>query len=87
MEVQPNHAAGGINPTTTVRTEARRPKETTEQVNFAQSAAVEQALQKSPNVRTDAVERAKALVGNISYPPPETIRRLSNLLAMHLPVD
>ncbi|MBL9137224.1 MAG: hypothetical protein JNK85_15230 [Verrucomicrobiales bacterium] len=87
MEVQSNHPAGGINPASTVRTEARRTKEPTEQVNFAQSAAVEQALQKTPEIRTEAVDRAKALVGSINYPPPETIRRLSNLLAMHLPVE
>jgi hypothetical protein len=87
MEVQPNHPAGGINQSPAVRAEARRLKEPTEQVNFAQSAAVEQALQKSPEIRTDAVDRARSLVGNINYPPPETIRRLSNLLAMHLPVE
>lgn len=87
MEVQSNHAAGGINPTQSVRTEARRTKESIEETNFAQSAAVEQALQKTPEIRTEAVDRARALAGQVNYPPPETIRRLSNLLAMHLPVE
>jgi hypothetical protein len=56
----------------------------TDNVQFSQSAGLNQALSSSPEVRSSAIDRAQHLIGDVEYPPPETIRRIAALLAMHL---
>ena len=51
---------------------------------FRAAAALERALERRPDVRTERVEEAKNLVGQPSYPPQETIRKIASLLAMQL---
>ena len=46
--------------------------------------ALEQSLRDAPQVRPEVVERAKALVNDIQYPPDEMLDRLSTLLALHV---
>jgi len=48
---------------------------------FAGSAAVNSALRNSPDSRPDAVSRARTLINDASYPGPETLRKVSQLLA------
>jgi hypothetical protein len=48
---------------------------------FAGSAAVNSALRNSPDSRPDAVARARTLINDPSYPGPETLRGISQLLA------
>lgn len=43
------------------------------------------ALDRTAEVRDAEVTRAKGLVDDPKYPPAETIRRISNLLALHIP--
>jgi hypothetical protein len=49
--------------------------------------ALQTALQETPASRPEVVDRASALVGNVNYPPPETIQKISNLLALGLYQD
>jgi hypothetical protein len=49
--------------------------------SFAGSAAVNSALRSSPDSRPDAVDRARTLINDPSYPGPETLRKVSQLLA------
>jgi hypothetical protein len=51
---------------------------------FRAAAALERALERRPDVRPDRVEEARNLVGQPTYPPRETIRKIASLLAMQL---
>jgi hypothetical protein len=53
-----------------------------QQVSFDQSAALNDALTRTPAVRTDVVERAKALVSSEHYPPSEMVQKIARLLAL-----
>lgn len=59
------------------------PRATETQI-FSGAAALEQAIQNTPDARPEKVARAKELIASPNYPPTETIVRLSNLLAVHL---
>jgi len=54
------------------------------QLSLQNSKALDQALAEVPDVRPDAVERGKALVASVPYPPLETIHRIARLLAYEL---
>ena len=58
-----------------------------DEVAFENSRALSAALQNTPESRDDVVRRATALVGDVNYPPPETIRMISNLLALQMQGD
>lgn len=46
--------------------------------------ALTTALKETPESRDDVVRRATELVSDVNYPPPETIRMISNLLAIQI---
>lgn len=52
--------------------------------SFESSANLASALSNAPDSRADVIARAEKLVADPSYPPPETIRRIANLLAANL---
>jgi hypothetical protein len=58
-------------------------KAAAEPVAFEQVQSLEQALKNIPEVRSDKVEQAKALIANVQYPPQELISRIADLLAMY----
>jgi len=62
-------------------------KATQEEVAFENARALTSALHGSPTVREEAIRRATELVGNVNYPPPETIRMISHLLAIQLQAE
>jgi len=45
--------------------------------------ALEQALRDAPKVRPEMVERGRALVSNVAYPPEEVLDRIATLLAVN----
>ncbi len=55
-----------------------------EEVAFENSRALTTALHNTPESREDVVRRATELVGDVNYPPPETIRMISHLLAIQI---
>ncbi|MEW6158462.1 MAG: hypothetical protein AB1813_13600 [Verrucomicrobiota bacterium] len=55
-----------------------------DQVQFTQAEGLNAALKQTPAIRPGVVERARDLVGDVSYPPRETIRSIAELLALHL---
>jgi hypothetical protein len=55
-----------------------------DEVAFENSRALTTALQNTPESRDDMVRRATELVGDVNYPPPETIRMISHLLAIQI---
>jgi hypothetical protein len=62
---------------------AERPSKVAEdKAVFAEAAALERALEDTPDVRVEEVERAQRAVGEPDYPPRETLRKIANLLAI-----
>jgi hypothetical protein len=53
-----------------------------DEVAFENSQALRTALADTPAVRSDAVARARDLVGQPEYPPREMIQKISHLLAL-----
>jgi hypothetical protein len=53
-------------------------------VALENSRALTQALHQTPASRAEIVRRATELVGEPHYPPPETIRKISHLLAIQM---
>jgi hypothetical protein len=66
---------------------SRAVQEAHEEVAFENSRALTTALQNTPESREDVVRRATELVGDVNYPPPETIRMISHLLAIQIQGD
>jgi len=71
--------ASGLN-----RAGMKETKAAQDEVAFENSRALTAALQNTPESREDVVQRAVELVGDVNYPPPETIRMISHLLAIQM---
>jgi hypothetical protein len=93
MEIDSNMRTGGINGPaasrrtgTTSSTKSSGPgaAKATDNASFAGAAGIEGALQAVPDVRPEAVDRARTLINDPSYPPPETIKQLSGFLASRI---
>jgi hypothetical protein len=54
--------------------------------SLATSAALEQKLRDLPLVRPEKVERARALVADVKYPPEEMLISISHLLALKMKI-
>jgi hypothetical protein len=64
--------------------EQKPPTAAAEQIILQNAQALTTALQQTPAVREDVVRRAMDLLAEPGYPPPETIKKLSNLLAIQM---
>lgn len=84
MEVNPNIRAVGVEKTFGPALAKPAPKAQASQAAFADSEAVNRALQQSPDVRADQVAHATQLIGDERYPPLSTIRAIAHLLAINL---
>lgn len=56
----------------------------TDRSDFSDTAAIRDALSELPDSRSEVVTLGKNLVSQSSYPPAETIKRISNLLALRM---
>ena len=63
---------------------SRETKTTQDEVAFENSRALTTALQNTPESRDELVRRATEMIGNVNYPPAETIRMISHLLAIKM---
>lgn len=52
--------------------------------SFQRVEALDQALQATSDVRSEAVARARELIGDVKYPPTDTINGISALLALKM---
>jgi hypothetical protein len=62
-------------------------KQAADSASFHGADAVNGALQQTPAVRLEAVERARTLISDNNYPPQSTIKGMSKLVAEHLASD
>jgi hypothetical protein len=84
MEINANMNIGSIKGMTPTRQSTPAPKSAGEETSFAGSVALDGALSKVPDVRTDAVARARDLINDPSYPSAEVVKKLSNFFAAKL---
>lgn len=86
MEVNSNNLnLGAVGRLSAFRTPAPTTKPIQkDQVDLTSSAALEKAMHAVPDVRAEAVARGAALIGQVDYPPMETIHKISNLLALNI---
>jgi len=60
------------------------PPTNSDRADFSDTTAIRDALSELPDSRTEVVALGKDLVSKPSYPPAETIQKISNLLAMRM---
>lgn len=84
MEVNANIRTGGVGGPTPAARPTPAASTASDSSSFTSTAAIEKALASLPDVRSEAVERARTLTSNVSYPPLETIRKISKLLAINI---
>lgn len=56
----------------------------TDDQDFSQTDALRGAMDNLPRSRPDKIQRAKELIGDVNYPPAQTIRKISDLLAVKM---
>ena len=83
------NSVGAVGPTTATRAIAtsrasHASRAVEDDVAIENSRALRKALHDTPYLREEVVKRAAELVGDTAYPPPETIRMISHLLAIKL---
>lgn len=87
MEINSHLNAGGVARTPSSQPVVQGAKAANDNATFENAAALENSLRNAPDTRDDVVAMAKELVNSVEYPPPETIRKLSNLLAINLMME
>ncbi len=83
MEINPNSRIAwspSLAPVPATRTASEI---ATDRTTFDEIRKLNQSLGNAPDVRPEVVARAKALLGDVHYPPMETIQRIGELLAVH----
>lgn len=84
MQVNANQQIRPEIPVSPVGTHATsRKSDSTSEVEFSRSERLNRALENTPDVRAEEVVRAESLIQDVHYPPQETIRRISQLLALN----
>jgi hypothetical protein len=66
------------------QTRPRSPQSGADTTSFQRADALEQSVRSTPEVRPQAVERARKLIADVRYPGDETIRGIASLLALKL---
>jgi hypothetical protein len=87
MEIKTSMNVSGVNGPTPSGRPAAPARKAGDTASFARSAAVEAALKSLPDIRPEAVDRAKQLISDPNYPPAATVKQLSQFLAANLPSE
>ncbi|MDB6020632.1 MAG: hypothetical protein JWQ04_489 [Pedosphaera sp.] len=84
MEINANMNAGGVNPLIPAKRPAAGVKPMAEDNAFASSTALEETLKKIPDLRPQAIDRARDLISDPNYPTSENLKQLAKFLAAKL---
>jgi len=84
MEVKANKNVDVAQRVNINQTRPRTTSVDSDTTSFYRVAALDQALQATPEARPEAVARAKELLSDVKYPPAATIEGISALLALKL---
>jgi hypothetical protein len=63
---------------------ARGSEAAQDEVALENTRALRRDLEATPDSRADLVDKAMIMVGDVNYPPRETIQKISHLLALGL---
>lgn len=83
MEVNLNSNINAVSVRSSTSSKVRQNAVPGDSASFNHSQDLNKALQAAPEIRVGQVERAQQLIGDVNYPPRETIHRIATLLAMH----
>jgi len=84
MDIRPT---GNTDPLSRLGTSGTRKSSTpagTDRTDFSDTTAIREALDELPDSRPEVVNVGKTLVSQPEFPPAETIKRISTLLAMKI---
>jgi hypothetical protein len=84
MEIRPRSAAGGASPVTRKSKAASKSAADVAASPVASAPPLRRALEATPESRAAEVARARKLVADPAYPPPEVLKRVAGVLARHL---
>jgi len=89
MQIDPNTRTNFLEGITPAKSSVPPPPKEEAAAAFHDSEALNQAIHDLDEVRTEKIERAMNLVGQVQWPPGDTIRRIAHLLAakMRRPED
>lgn len=84
MEVKTNNNIDVAQRVIVTQTKPRPTPLKSDSTSFQRAQALDQALRATPEVRPEAVSRAKELISNVKYPPSAAIAGIAALLALRL---
>ncbi len=84
MRIDSNFNSGGVDGPGPSRRSAAGSRRNVDKASFAGTDALDTSMRVAPDVRAVAVENAKALIADSSYPSPEVTRGIAKLLAVNL---
>ncbi len=84
MEVKFNTDIISVAPSTVRPVKSRPAAEASAEAAFVDSARLDQAMNEAPDIRPEAVQRGKELIGSVQYPPVETMNKIARLLALEI---
>jgi hypothetical protein len=84
MEIKPYSNIDSLSRVAVRQVGGSAPKPGADSADFEAAAELREALQQTSDIRPEAVNLAKILVGDVTYPPLETIQRIGALLAIHI---
>jgi hypothetical protein len=87
MEITPNNNVEPVARALASQAKARTPQPGADTATFDRATALKETLEATPLVRPEMVLAARQRIGDVRYPPEETIQRLAALLAMNLERD
>jgi hypothetical protein len=82
MEIDPSSKTGAVYKAADRPPLVRPAKGPVDQAVFNRSEALDRAFSQVPEVRPERVAHARDLIGQVNYPPRETIAKISQLLAL-----
>lgn len=87
MEIKLDLNAGRLPAVGASKPAARATEAPGEKTDFRETAALQRALERTPDVRSDVVDQARRVVGEPDYPPRETLQKIATLLALQFKQD
>ena len=81
MKVNTNSGVTGVGGPVSPKRPAPAASKAPEAPSFAGATELETALKSAPDSRPEAVDRARELLNDASYPSPDTLKKISGLLA------
>lgn len=87
MQIDTRSTTGAVGRVDANHPATEKRKVALDHATFEQAEALNDDYRREPDVRADVVSKAKELVSETQWPPPETIRKIASLLAMEIPKD